>query len=219
MNRSQDGQAILVCFAIKEEASPFLRFISGRTRIEILTTGMGQKNAERAFRQKIKASRPAMVLTCGFAGGLNPELNLGDVVFSADNNFSFAAALVSAKALPARFHFSSRIASTAEEKKALRQLTEADAVEMESGIIRAICAERSIPSATVRVISDVANENLPLDFNQLMTSEYNLDYGKLLKTILISPGKIGGLLNLQRQTKKAAANLSTVLRDVLRDTI
>ena len=126
-----------------------------------------------------------------------------------------AAALVAANAQPATFHCADRVAASAEEKRALRQSNGADAVEMESGVIRAICARRNIPSATVRVISDVANEDLPLDFNRLMDAGRNLSYGRLAAALLRSPGQIGGLLRLQRQTQAAAENLAQVLMRVI----
>ena len=104
---------------------------------------------------------------------------------------------------------------TAEEKRALRASTGADAVEMESGVIRVICRERGILSATVRVISDAANEDLPFDFNRLMDANQNLSYGKLALASVKSPGKIGALLKLQKRTRLAAEKLAEVLVKVI----
>lgn len=64
------------------------------------------------------------------------------------------------------------------------------------------------------MISDTADENLPLDFNRLMTPEQKLHFGKLALALVKSPGKIRGLLKLQRQTRAAAENLARVLAQV-----
>jgi adenosylhomocysteine nucleosidase len=123
--------------------------------------------------------------------------------------------LLAAGAKPARFHSVERIATTVGEKSKLRDQTRADAVEMESAAVHAICRERGIPCATVRVISDTAGEDLPLDFNQIARHDLSLDYLKLALAIARSPGKIRALMRLQRQTQTAAENLAQVLAKLL----
>ncbi len=155
------------------------------------------------------------MLTCGFAGGLNPDLKPGDVVFELSTlNAQLPTRLLAAGAKPAKFFCADRIATTVAEKKKFRAETGADAVEMESATIHALCRERGILCATVRVISDTANENLPLDFNALAKPDKSLDFGKLAWAIARSPGKIGALLKLQKQTRFAAERLAEVLSKI-----
>lgn len=244
---------VLVCFPLKQEAAPFQKIAANKPGTSILLTGIGRRNAEKALREflaggaSVPASRsgdglsdearlartlapPNLVLTCGFAGGLNPGLKLGDVVFetgnaplappsgervSARTGEGLVSKLLTAGAKPAKFFCADRVATTAAEKQKLRLETGADAVEMESAAIYAVCRERGILCATVRVISDTANEDLPLDFNVLSTADKNLDYGKLLLAIAKSPGKIGSLMKLQKQTQFAAEQLGKVLAAVL----
>jgi adenosylhomocysteine nucleosidase len=232
---------LLVCFALKEEAAPFQRMAAGKSGISILITGIGRKNAEKSVREFLAINSPELVLTCGFAGGLNPDLKLGEVVFETANAPLAPSLLASAKpgsppsgervsartgeglfsklsaagAKPAKFFCADRIATTVDEKRKLRAETGADAVEMESGAIHAVCRERGISCATVRVISDTAGEDLPLDFNQLSKPDMILDYGKLAWAIAKSPGKIGALLKLQKQTRFAAEQLADILGNII----
>jgi nucleoside phosphorylase len=186
------------------------------TQVETLLTGMGSHNAEQAIKAAITVRRPGLVLSCGFAGGLRPGLESGAVVFGADRESGLEPALLAAGARPGKFHFVSKVATTADEKRALWETTGADAVEMESEIICAVCREQKIPSAIVRVILDTAGEDLPLDFNRLMNDKQQMDYGKLALALLKSPGKVGSLLRLQKQSQAAAEKLAEVLAEVLK---
>jgi adenosylhomocysteine nucleosidase len=213
-NPKHEARKVLVCFALKEEARPFQRWAGGRDDIKIILVGMGKRNAERVIRGTLEQEQPRLVLTCGSAGGLRPELTIGTVVFDADAETDLEPALLAAGAQRARFHCSDRVAATAAEKRALRQSTGADAVEMESAVIRAVCREQNTPSATVRVILDTAHEDLPLDFNQLMTPEQELSYAKLALALVKSPGKVAALLRLQKHTQAAARRLAEVLASI-----
>ena len=211
--------SVLVCFALKEEAAPFRKIAAGigsrrGHQVSILLTGIGRQNAERAIRAALAESRPSLVLTCGFAGGLEPKLTHGEVVFSTDDS-QLKQRLLAAGAREGKIFCADRVAVTAEEKWSLWQKTGADAVDMESEIIRNICREQGIPSATVRVISDIAGEDLPLDFNALSKPDQSLDFAKLALAVLMSPGKIPALLRLQKQTSSAAERLAAVLAKVL----
>jgi adenosylhomocysteine nucleosidase len=237
----------LICFALKEEAAPFWKIAAGKSGVSILLTGIGHQNAEKSlceflgsapasgaavdasstakandeasFATREGAHASQLVLTCGFAGGLKPDLKLGDVVFELSElqlpNSQLRAQLLASGAKSAKFFCADRIATTVAEKKKLRAETGADAVEMESAAIHAVCRERGIPCVTVRVISDTASEDLPLNFNALSKPDKNLDFGKLFLAIAKSPGKIGALMQLQKKTKFAAERLAGVLAKII----
>ena len=217
--KSAAPSRVLICFAVKEEAAEFkkhLRALPNRRHVEILLTGMGAKNAKRVLLEKLAGTLPTLVLTCGFAGALDPALKIGDVLFDEDPEAGLAEASKTAGATPGKIFCSLRVATTAAEKTDLRHSTSADAVEMESGVIRKICREKKIPSATLRVISDAADQDLPLDFNTLMTAEDTLSMSKLARAVLKSPGKIRELMALQRHTRLAARQLAHCLDKLLR---
>jgi adenosylhomocysteine nucleosidase len=216
---SKIGPEVLICFAVKEEAAEFKKLLptlAGVGNPEALVTGMGRKNSERKILQRLEQPAPNLVVTCGFAGALNPRFKIGDVVFDEDAGCRLAEILKHSGALPAKFYCAPRVATTAAEKTALRQSTGADVVEMESAVIREVCRAKKIPSATIRVVSDTANQDLPLDFNALMTPAQTISFPKLALALVKSPGRIPKLMELQRNTRFAAQQLARVLSDLLR---
>lgn len=221
----------LLFFAVPEEARPFIHrweqvhgiaaagvrgpglaaWILEPSRLEVHVTGMGSRNARRTAAAVLEGRDVAALITAGFAGGLDPALRRGTVIYDADPGVSEAEAWRSAGARPGRFVEVSRVAVTPADKLRIRTETGADAVEMESSTLRSLARERGIPSATVRVISDAADEALPLDFNALMTTEHRLHFGKLAWAVVRSPASIPRLLAFQRNVTAAAAALAQVL--------
>jgi adenosylhomocysteine nucleosidase len=204
----------LVCLALKEEAAAFRKISAGKSDASILVTGIGRKNAEKSVCGFLSDNTAERVFTCGFAGGLNPQLAIGDVVFFAEEP-ALREKLLVIGAKPTKFFCADRIATTVAEKEKLRAETGADAVEMESEAIHKVCRERGIPCATVRAISDTAHEDLPLEFNQLAKPDLSLDYARLALAIVRSPAKIPALLRLQKNSRFAAQQLAAVLAKVI----
>jgi adenosylhomocysteine nucleosidase len=208
---------LLVCFAVKEEAKFFLPHRMREGGIcQVWMTGIGRANAAKSIRQAIALVQPERVISAGFAGGLNPSLKFGAIIYEQDFDAGFAPELDDLGALPAKFYCHRRVAITAQEKRGLWESTGADAVEMESSVIRTICHEHHIPSATIRVVSDDASQDLPLDFNALMTSEDRINYLKLIWAVFSRPSRIPKLVEFQRHTVAAARRLGSVLEELLR---
>lgn len=205
-----DPSSVLCCFAVRQEA----KYIAS-TGVRLLLTGIGPVNARRACAAALDQGRPALVLSCGFAGGLNPLLAVGTVLFAADEGFAWADRLRQAGACPARFHTTPRILTTAGEKRALWELSGADAAEMESAAIRELCHSRGVPSITLRAVSDAAAEDLPLDFNRLLTADQRFSCAKLWRELPKALARLPALLRLGRRSDLAARNLAVVITRIV----
>jgi purine nucleoside phosphorylase len=106
-----------------------------------------------------------------------------------------------------------RVASTAAEKLELRQ-TGADAVEMEAAAVAAKAQEWNLPFYAIRVVTDTAIENFPLDFNRMRDSEGRFDRTRIITAAWRRPGVIfPELLKLNKRCKSAAKALGEFIAD------
>src|SRR5689334_22994818 len=133
---------ILVCFAMRDEARPFLKQARQMPGVQVLLTGIGRRNAGKSLDASLARKPPDLVLSSGFAGGLDPQLTQGALVF--DSPPELKPAFHSIQARPVKFHCADRIAATGDEKASLRSITGADAVEMESQAITSACRAQRI---------------------------------------------------------------------------
>jgi adenosylhomocysteine nucleosidase len=205
---------VLVCFALESEARPFRKLIRNRDDVRVLRTGMARRNTERAIESELNRYTPSRVFTCGVAGALDPSLRIGDLVYSASEPET-AEKLRNAGAKVGVFTCTDKVAITCAEKAELRQRTNADAVEMESAFIQSACARRKIQCATVRAISDTANDDLPIDINRVWTKNDELSSMKLALAVVKAPHKIPALIRFGKDGAFAARQLARVLAQII----
>ena len=150
--------------------------------------------------------------------GISPDFHAGDEGHSLGGGSPtyyvqerYTKALEHAGSQEGLFHSSSKILITPKQKASAYAKTGADAVEMESATIHEICKIQNIPCATVRVISDAANEELPLDFNLFMSTEMELSYSKMALALCRKPWRVPKLIRFSSQVKYSARQLSDTL--------
>lgn len=221
---SLEQAPILVVAALSYELEKLSR--AAHAGLALLETGEGVANAERQLEAWLERRSARAVLSIGFAGALSATLRVGDLVVARSVHGSIAEPdtdLLAAAArvqLDAALHFgvaltSERILWRAAEKSALASSldpNEIGFVDMESTAIASVCAQRGVPFLITRSISDLLNEDLPLDFNQCRDRDGRVSPAKVMKAALLKPGSFTGLLELRKRSELCAESLAEFVR-------
>lgn len=135
---------ILVTFAVPFESAEFRRRAVSRT-VRIVHTGVGAVAARTAVERAVCEELPEQVISSGFAGALALGLPIGAIVTDS------------------RLATSDQVLATAAAKREFHARAGKDAVDMESGAIREVCAVANVPFKAIRAISDGAEDDLGLE--------------------------------------------------------
>jgi len=189
-------------------------------------TGIGPRAAADSIRAFTWAGDLDLCLTTGFAGALRPEHRVADILAAREivahdkrsNIFDGKiqctqrllkmAAACGARVVE-RFYSSPSLIRMAKEKSALRDL--ADAVEMESFEVLAEAFAWMPEGIAVRAVSDTVDEDLPLDFSQMVIGQGELSMARLAAQIVRKPSAIPGLIRLGKRSSEAAEKLADFL--------
>lgn len=184
-------------------------------RVALVANGPGTKLASIALDVVNERERMDGLISTGFCGGLSPALAPCDI-FVATEVIDVGAASLPVSHRPfktGRLISTDRVVSTAEEKSELAK-SGADAVDMEAGAVGQRAKRHPIPFFAVRVVTDTASENFPLDFNQMRDANGRFSRWKIvLASLRRSSTVIPALIKLNRRTKRAAAALGDFLDD------
>jgi adenosylhomocysteine nucleosidase len=228
---------IAITFALPSESATFIRALRDKQRkdcgefeivrgkfdnrtLEILHTGVGEKICRRRIAMFLQDRQFDLLISAGFAGALDDELNVGDI-FIAKN---FSSANMPAESSLAEFPVKVRILTTTkqvidspEERLRLAQTTGAAAVDMETDFIARVCAERGLPMLSVRAISDTAARPLPLPPHILFDIErQKTKTGKLSLYLATHPLRVPRMISFIRQVRMARRALTRALGVLLR---
>ena len=218
---------ILVVAALSYELEGLKR--SAHPELDLLETGEGAANAERHLEHWFDRNRARAVLSIGFAGALSSALQPGDLVIARqirDSATNPDAGLLSASEqlrLEVPVHFGAaitsneilwRAASKQELARSLRQ-NEVGFVDMESTAVARICAKRGVAFLIARSITDLIDEDLPLDFNLYRSEDGRVDQRKVMKAAVFKPSAVKGLLELRRRSRLCSERMAKFVEELV----
>lgn len=171
------------------------------TCIALLQSGIGKVSAAIGTTLLIQLTQPDIIINTGSAGGLNPTLNVGDILISTEVRHhdvdvtAFGYEIGQLPQNPAAFKPNEQLVKLAqkEAKKAgfnvvsglicsgdafingnekineIRQnFPNVAAVEMEAAAIAQVCHGFNVPFVIVRAVSDVADKESHLSFEEFL---------------------------------------------------
>ncbi len=230
---------ILVTFAVDAEFAPWRKrnefqrkdglpelYVTRVNDLEVsvLLTGIGWDGAKSSFAiAEALKQKPDFCISSGLAGALRPEYRHGNVLVAREicrpgeeQVVTPSASLVSSAAekgaqIVEAFVTNDRIVRTKEEKDKLGVL--GDAVEMESYYVLRAAAKAGVPCVAIRAVSDTSDEELPVDFEQVVDRAGHVRWQSLLREIGTHPSRIRALIRFGGKSKAAAYQLACFLDD------
>jgi len=215
-------------------AKPVCRLYLGKLKNKdtlLVQTGMGKERAENATRFTLKHYPVTAIISLGFAGGLAPELRIGDVVVCStllcapgteqkeqkleplvpDANL-LSLASQGAGDGATRFCLGSGVTvlqldSDRQKMQELRETFHAHIVDMESYWISRIASAERIPFIAIRSISDNIRSSVK-PFDQILAPDGRLLWKKTVLCFLSHPQYLVNVFTLYRNTRPAKRNLA-----------
>jgi adenosylhomocysteine nucleosidase len=165
----------------------------------------------------LSSSRLEAIVSIGVCGGLNPALVPGQVICPKTVMAVDVPEVFECHVMEATHGFVSgvaistdRVAGTLEEKRKLREQG-GDVVEMEAAGVAAKAMQAGVPFYCIKVVSDSAEDEMPLDLNAMRTIEGRFARGKIGSYALTHPNVLPGILRLKRRSEDAADVLGDFL--------
>jgi adenosylhomocysteine nucleosidase len=197
--------------------------VAGR-RIAWCVSGVGRAAAATAARQLIDGHHPRLVVTAGFAGGLDPALRRGDavrpamaVMDGATRRITLATPAGPTAPRPLTIVTVDAVAATVEMKRRLAARTGGQLVDMETFGVAEVAAEVGLPCAAVRVISDDAQEALPGEVATLAAPQSSLRrLGAVVGAVGRRPSAAVDLWRLWERSVVDSGTLAAAVVDAIR---
>ena len=184
---------LIVACGLKREA----RVIEGDGREVVAVAGGGDGARLEVELDALTRTTPAILLSSGLAGALDPALAVGAIILDGDVSLVARLRACLPDAVIGRVRGSDHIVATTAGKQALR-FGGAIAVDMESHIAARVAARQGLPFAALRVISDTAEETLPPAALVGMRPDGGMALSAVLASLVCRPAQLPALMRTGR---------------------
>jgi adenosylhomocysteine nucleosidase len=179
-----------------------------------IQSGIGPGPGGHATQCLLAQFETDMIVTAGFAGALTRFLSVGDVitpgtVIDGQTGQEFALAYGTGTLVSA-----TSITDEAGKKK-LAAMHSSDAVDMEGASVARVAVQHGIPCCAVKSISDELGFVMP-PLSGYVKEDGTLAMDRFAAHVAVRPGHWSSVMQLARNSKRAAVELSKALEHLLK---
>ena len=210
--------------------------------LTLVQGGIGRNNAIKAASCLLESTNVDLLISAGVAGGIRHGLNVGDLVvaervgYSGQSDFDgeelqlesdFACkeeivqlARQFSNDPESKMHFGNlltvdKVINQASTKKRIGEQNSFLAVEMESAAVAEVAMEKGVEFAAIRSISDDIDDDLQLDYDNVISDEGKVKVGSIALSVLKNPQKLALLSRLNKQTRSASKSLAYFINKLI----
>jgi adenosylhomocysteine nucleosidase len=194
----------------------------GTARVGVAESGMGFARARAAAQRLVADHSPGWLLSCGFAGGLTDETQIGDLVVATSVCDTHGQTLEIDVQMPSgpRLHVGRQLTvdemvRKVEDKRRLADLYGAIAVDMESLAVAQVGRDTSTRFMSVRAISDDLSADLPAEILSIIGETGSVRFGAALGALWKRPSSAKDMWRLRENAWTAATSLANFLEGVV----
>lgn len=215
------------CQRVKTYSGGPFKFVGGMydgIRIAIVEAGTGPVRARRATMALHDAHHPAWIISVGFAGALQADLKIGNIVVANEIVGLQGEQLkidVGMSSDAARGLFVGctltvdKMVRTIAEKQLLATQTGAIAVDMESLAVATVCRETRTKFMAVRTISDDLSADLPPEVLSLVGETGAVRFGAVIGSLWKRPSSAKDMWRMRENALQAAEHLASFLDGIV----
>lgn len=185
--------------------------------VAVIYSGVGRSAARDATRLLIAGHRPNLIVSAGFAGGLDPDLTRGQVVVprevvDVDGN-RFPVEPIDPESIPTqsppiRLLTVDAIARTPADKSKLRADFNADLIDMETSAVAAVCGDQGKRFFSIRVVGDDSAAELPAEVATMLNRSTSYQIGAAFRAIVRRPSAVKDFWTLHAHAIEASDQLA-----------
>ena len=227
---------IAVTFALPAESSEFLRRLGDKSRadrnglaivrgtighrsVQVIHTGVGERICRERIGKFLENQQFDFLISAGFAGSLNHELQVNDLLFA--KNFStvdpkHAHSFPNVSIHAATMLTVPALIDSSEVRERMARESGASAVDMETEFIAQGCAAHGIPLLALRVITDTPTQPFPAPPSVLFDIQQQRTHiAVLAKFFLARPTHVPSLVQFAMRITRARKILANALVTVV----